>query len=268
MLAACDQSPNAATGHTANKLAVTAASSINAEATPQLNQNAARFAHWAFWMKLRELVDPVESSGPYRSDALHLLALDDSLSATEYAKAYAANEIAADNRLKGKRFVLSGVIAGINKDAAGTPFLSLSTPAGFVKANLRADQMNGAATLSRGDRPLLVCRGAGMAVSIVVADDCVSMSQYLLDNSDAQAKQVADFLHGKQALPTPVAELVVSFYALGQELPADSPCFDEPGGERCASAAKPYRTDPKLQARLDERAKQLSKLTLQNYTRD
>ncbi|CAJ0806178.1 hypothetical protein [Ralstonia holmesii] len=57
-------------------------------------------------------------------------------------------------------------------------------------------------------------------------------------------------------------------WLMGGELPDDSPCFEEPGGERCASAMKPYRTAPKLQARLDERAKQLSKLTLQNYTRD
>jgi hypothetical protein len=219
-------------------------------------------------MQLRKLVDPAEPADPYRSDALSLLGLDDSLTATQYAEVYAANEIAADNRLKGKRFVLSGEIAGINKDAAGAPFFSLVTPVGFVKANLRADQMNGAATESRGDRPLMVCRGAGMTVSIVVADDCVGMSQYLLDNADTQAKQVAEFLHGRQALPKPVAELVTSFYALGEELPANSPCFKEPSGEECGSVVKPFRSDPKLLARLDERAKELGKLKLLNYTHD
>ncbi|KGS08760.1 OB-fold protein [Burkholderia sp. ABCPW 111] len=233
-----------------------------------LNVNAARLAHWALLNDLRNAANPSVRPNPYRNDALAFLHLDDSVTASEYAAAYSANEIAADNRFKGKTFALTGVVTGINRDAAGVPYLGLLASDGLVKAQLRSDQVQKAAMRSKGDEAFLVCRGAGMTVPVVIADDCVSIGDYLLSDSEAQAKHVSAFLHGKEAFAKPFAEDVVSFYAVGMELPADSPCFKEPGGSACAAVLKPFATDPKLLARLDVRAKELRGLNLQEYIRN
>jgi len=94
--------------------------------------------------------------------------------ASELMKAYSDNEVAADNRYKGRRFRVIGKIAGISKDFMDEVYLTLR--AGqysevFVYPQPAFGQVLAAA--KKGEMVGWVCTGDGMTMGSPVLRDCV-----------------------------------------------------------------------------------------------
>lgn len=97
------------------------------------------------------------------------------VTAYKLAQDYEANELAADNKYKGKALSIVGSLVSINRDFLDKPYLMLRAPNEFmgVHADLRESQATLAAGLSRGQRVSLVCEGNGMIVGSPMLKDCV-----------------------------------------------------------------------------------------------
>ena len=97
------------------------------------------------------------------------------ITASEYAAAYEANTVAADQQFKGKKFKVSGTVSDINTDFMGDPYLVLRSSGnpfmgpqfGFEKSD--AAQL---AKVSKGSRVTMVCTGKGDVAKTPMAGDC------------------------------------------------------------------------------------------------
>lgn len=97
------------------------------------------------------------------------------VSAQKYLADYKANEVAADNVYKGKRFALTGRVKSIEKDILGKPRLDLQAGEMFewVTATLRRSEETSAAALAKGQPITLHCSSGTMVATMVSATDCV-----------------------------------------------------------------------------------------------
>lgn len=93
---------------------------------------------------------------------------------TQLRAAYDANELAADDRFKGQRLVVTGTVATIDETFFGSPELQLATPDGLdmAIALLDRDQHDAAARLEKGQRVELTCTGHGKHLGFVSLGDC------------------------------------------------------------------------------------------------
>lgn len=98
-----------------------------------------------------------------------------STTAAEITKAYDDNTVAADQRFKGTRFVVSGTVADINTDILGRPYVTLrggmnefmEPQFAFAKENAPA-----LAKLHKGNKVKMVCTGRGDIAKIPMSEDC------------------------------------------------------------------------------------------------
>jgi hypothetical protein len=96
------------------------------------------------------------------------------VTATKLWNDYQANEVAADEKYKGKTLLVSGSVASIDKDFADNIVVRLSTPNQFMStmATLDDSQKSKAAQLSKGQPIRLRCEGRGMIIGSPSLDDC------------------------------------------------------------------------------------------------
>lgn len=95
--------------------------------------------------------------------------------ASDLARAYADNTIAADQEFKGQRFKVTGTVVAINTDFLGKPFVSLKGGVnqfmepqfGFDK-----DQLDDLADLRKGMRVTFVCIGRGDVAKTPMSGSC------------------------------------------------------------------------------------------------
>ena len=97
-----------------------------------------------------------------------------SVTAAEFAQAYADNTVAADQKFKEKRFTVTGVVDDINTDIMGRPYLVLRGGQAFLAPQFvfAKDQANYAAGLKKGARVILICVGLGDIAKTAMAGDC------------------------------------------------------------------------------------------------
>jgi putative nucleic acid binding protein len=88
---------------------------------------------------------------------------------------YQANEVAADERYKGKELAVVGVVESINKDFEDNAVLQLGAQdeSVSVEATLRESEKSKAAELNKGDPITLLCRGKGMPLGSPALSDCL-----------------------------------------------------------------------------------------------
>jgi hypothetical protein len=86
---------------------------------------------------------------------------------------YQANEVAADNKYRNKRLLVTGVVDEITKDFLDTPIVTLMTGSEFfyVSASFPKDDIK-VAELSKGWQVTLECRGQGMILGTPFLDRC------------------------------------------------------------------------------------------------
>jgi hypothetical protein len=221
--AGCNQAEPPATPQT------TAPATLPASAAPpkrELNAQGVAFANVAY---LDDLKNAIQGHDAFISmeESLKLSRIDLRVDANTYANDYEANEIAADNKYKGKKILLIGKINSINKDIGGNGYLALRGPGMFqdVQARLSDAGMEGAADLAKGMTVYLVCDHGMKVATMTTARNCQRYSQHLDTLRPGIEQSITAFLSGDLALPSTQAEAVVSGYVLGAELPAGSPCL-------------------------------------------
>lgn len=95
--------------------------------------------------------------------------------ASELARAYADNTVAADQEFKGKRFKVTGTVDAINTDFLGKPYVSLRGGVNqFMEPQFAfdKDQVDDLAELRKGMKVTLVCTGRGDVAKTPMSRDC------------------------------------------------------------------------------------------------
>jgi hypothetical protein len=97
------------------------------------------------------------------------------VSAPQLWSDYQANEVAADDKYKGKVLWVHGTTVKISKTITGSIVIKLATPDEFsvVNAYLQDSEDQKAATLLQGDQIIVLCRGSGMFIGVPVLSDCL-----------------------------------------------------------------------------------------------
>ena len=88
---------------------------------------------------------------------------------------YQANEVAADEKYKGKELSVSGVVESIDKDYSDDVHIHIRTPNEFmgVDATLKDSETQKAAALLKGERIVVLCRGKGAVMGSPMLADCL-----------------------------------------------------------------------------------------------
>lgn len=102
-----------------------------------------------------------------QSAAAPLLAID----ARTLFKDYEANEIAADQKYKGKRLRVTGEVESIDSDLIDEPVITLST-GGFLGVQVRGLSADVAASLGKGQTLTVECTGAGEVIGAPMLEEC------------------------------------------------------------------------------------------------
>lgn len=94
--------------------------------------------------------------------------------ASDLWRDYHANEVAADDRYKGRTLLVDGTVTGIRKGVLNSIILDLKGPNEFmsVHAHLVKSEAAEAAALSKGRIVTLFCTGAGMVIGSPILRDC------------------------------------------------------------------------------------------------
>ena len=111
---------------------------------------------------------PVRTAAPPKQPDL-------SVSANTLFNEYQANEVAADEKFKGKRLLVSGKVASIDKGVMGGLHLRLATSNEFmsVMCSMEDSEKATVAKLQKGESVNVLCEGNGMVIGSPSLDDCV-----------------------------------------------------------------------------------------------
>jgi hypothetical protein len=92
-----------------------------------------------------------------------------------FVRWYQANEIAADNKYKGKQLLVTGTVASIDKGPFGGLVLRLATYNEFMSTmcDMEKSEMSQLASLQKGQQVRVLCKGRGMVLGSPSLDDCV-----------------------------------------------------------------------------------------------
>ncbi|MDI9239890.1 hypothetical protein QLQ15_13340 [Lysobacter sp. LF1] len=98
------------------------------------------------------------------------------VAAVELARAYEENPSAADSKYKGKRYRVTGMVAGVNTDFFGDQYLTLrggQNEFGEPQFQFHEESLAALALLAEGDEVMLVCVGAGDIVRTPLSKECL-----------------------------------------------------------------------------------------------
>ncbi len=89
-----------------------------------------------------------------------------SVTSTELFNAYQGNEVAADDKYKGRKLLVTGTVASVDKGAFGGLHLRLATPNEFMSTmcSMEDSEKSQLAQLSKGETVRVLCKGQGIVV--------------------------------------------------------------------------------------------------------
>jgi hypothetical protein len=96
-----------------------------------------------------------------------------SVDAEKLAADYKNNEVAADEKYKGKRLIVAGVVESINKDFKDQVWVGLRTNNRFMPIHAEGLTTEQAGKLRKGEVIAVICNGAGMILTSPFLKDCV-----------------------------------------------------------------------------------------------
>jgi hypothetical protein len=98
-----------------------------------------------------------------------------SFRSTDFWSIYQNNKLAADERFKGRRFIIEGAITSIDQGPAGEVLLSMEAPNPLlpVLALMRDTERPKVAQMNVGRYTILVCVGGGRFRGSPLVGDCV-----------------------------------------------------------------------------------------------
>ncbi len=96
------------------------------------------------------------------------------ISASQLVHDYYANEIAADQKYKGRRYAITGIVDSIAKDILDTMYITLGSGAQFefqkVQAFFDDEMASGVATVQAGQRLTVICTIDGRMMNVLVRE--------------------------------------------------------------------------------------------------
>jgi DNA-directed RNA polymerase subunit RPC12/RpoP len=98
------------------------------------------------------------------------------VSAFDLARDYDANEVAADNKYKGRRIDITGQVQSINKDFKDEVWLGIAARNQFMPIHASGFSPSQVVELKKGDQITITCRGSGMVIGSPMLKDCVPHS--------------------------------------------------------------------------------------------
>lgn len=140
-----------------------------------------------------------------------------------------ANEVAADQKYKVGKLLVSGTVSGISKDFANTPYVSLVGDQLFhdVQARFGEADTNTLASLKKGQKVYFVCDVRELVVTEVMLGNCMTVENYTMRTRQSSDQYVQNVLAGRQKIDKPMATAIATFYALVPLLPKQSTCFHQ-----------------------------------------
>lgn len=95
----------------------------------------------------------------------------------QLAKDYDANEVAADQKYKGKKLRVSGSVQSIDKDVFDNIVVHLRATNEFIPAMAKLDDKHEAlaASLSKGNKIIWQCNGGGKLIGRPVLNNCAPL---------------------------------------------------------------------------------------------
>jgi len=119
----------------------------------------------------KERAQKAEAEAKAKAEAQALQA--SRISARDLWAAYDANEVAADNKYKGKRILVVGTATDIKKDITGSPYVAMAVDQfGLTGVNCIMEDEASAAKISRGAKIQVVGTVNGMSIGNVFLRDC------------------------------------------------------------------------------------------------
>jgi hypothetical protein len=89
---------------------------------------------------------------------------------------YQANEVSADEKYKGKKLLVTGTVAGIDKTGltGETIMVKIATANQFmpISAEMEDEEKSKAGKLAKGDTVKVLCKGQGMVLGFLQLGDC------------------------------------------------------------------------------------------------
>lgn len=93
----------------------------------------------------------------------------------ELTAAYEANTVAADNRFKGRKYLVQGVVDSINTGIGNDVYITMLSGNMFLDPQFSLDdsQKNAAAKLLKGQQVSMICTGGGDVMKTPMSRRCV-----------------------------------------------------------------------------------------------
>lgn len=154
------------------------------------------------------------------------------VSSASLAKAYKANEIAADKSYKGKPLLVIGKIDRIHSGIGGSPYFALGSGVDAPQAAIRNDSVEYAAAAQRGQTVRLVCVGGGATLGAPMLKECAPADGVAKDEVIKLTRQTDILLSNARVNPS-AAQVVAAVVAIGRGL-KPSECTTE--GPACMKA--------------------------------
>lgn len=97
------------------------------------------------------------------------------VTAREIFSAYESNEVAADQKYKGKLLEITGKVAGIDSGFNDNAIVNLATSNEFMNLQASGDDSftEKAASLTKGQEVKMICRGEGEVAGFPMVGECV-----------------------------------------------------------------------------------------------
>jgi len=158
------------------------------------------------------------------------------VTAREVAKKYADNEVAANQKYKGKTVLLEGIVQDIQSGIRDEPSLVFKGINMFMgpQARFKAPDIQRIAAIRKGEKQKLVCIAAGEAIGNAFFKDCVFLDVYAAEIKTKIRSDIDQYLSSGKSDEKATPILVMSALMYARMVPDDSPCFSD--ARKCAQA--------------------------------
>jgi hypothetical protein len=138
---------------------------------------------------------------------------------------YERNEVAGDQKYRGKTLFISGVVTSIDRSIGENYFISLQGGSNMFMgphAKMADGYVNYLANLQKGQTVHLVCQGNGMLIGSASLNGCVPANIFIENHLDTWVSNITDqFSKGDKD----AQKVVIVSVALASILPNSSDCF-------------------------------------------
>lgn len=138
---------------------------------------------------------------------------------------YERNEVAGDKKFRGKRLILSGKVASIDRSIGESYFVSLKVGTNQSvrpRAMMADGHTDYLAELEKGQTIRLVCKGDGLLMGSAIASGCVPAASWVEQMTALKMRELPELIRAKDKS---VLSLLVITVGMTAMLPETSACW-------------------------------------------